>query len=226
MSDWQKDKFPRPQARLPLDAEDWSWRENRATTTRESDPDYQSVGGRRSSGTLTDRGASSRSSGTRSKNNRPVPRMPKTRPETQVRSKGITLAGTLLILGLTVLAFAGGRLFGRVEEPDIDAQVETVAQPVPAIELAPAAPTVEPVVETPMALPATFVRPPVVCLDPGHGGGDHGFTRFFENDIPAMEESMLVLEQAWDLEARLQQRGYKVAMTRETDAAVNVEGRD
>ena len=41
----------------------------------------------------------------------------RSRPETQVRSKGITLAGTLLILGLTVLAFAGGRLFGRVEEP-------------------------------------------------------------------------------------------------------------
>jgi N-acetylmuramoyl-L-alanine amidase len=152
--------------------------------------------------------------------------MPKSRPETQVRSKGITLAGTLLILGLTVLAFAGGRLFGRVEEPDIDAQVETVAQPVPAPELAAVAPELTPVVETPMALPATFVRPPVVCLDPGHGGGDHGFTRFFENDIPAMEEAMLVLEQAWDLEARLQQRGYKVAMTRETDAAVNVDGRD
>jgi N-acetylmuramoyl-L-alanine amidase len=152
--------------------------------------------------------------------------MPKSRPETQVRSKGITLAGTLLILGLTVLAFAGGRLFGRVEEPTAVPQQDPVAQTVPAPELVAAAPELTPVVETPMVLPATFERPPVVCLDPGHGGEDRGFTRFFENGIPAMEESMLVLEQAWDLEARLQQRGYKVVMTRETDSAVNIDGKD
>jgi N-acetylmuramoyl-L-alanine amidase len=226
MSDWRKDNFPRPQARLPLDAEDWSWREDHATTTRGSNPDNQSVPGRRSSGTRTDRGAASRSSGTRSKNSRPVPRLPKTRPETQVRSKGITLAGTLLILGLTVLAFAGGRLFGRVEDPDPVSPVETTAQTVSAPELAAVAPELTPVVDTPIALPTTFERPPVVCLDPGHGGEDRGFTRFFENGIPAMEESMLVLEQAWDLEARLQQRGYNVVMTRETDTSVNVDGRD
>jgi N-acetylmuramoyl-L-alanine amidase len=152
--------------------------------------------------------------------------MPKPRPETQVRSKGITLAGTLLILGLTVLAFAGGRLFGRVEEPETGPPAETVAQTIPAPELAAVVPELTPVVETPIALPATFERPPIVCLDPGHGGEDRGFTRFFENGIPAMEESMLVLEQAWDLEARLQQRGYNVVMTRETDAAVNLDGRD
>ena len=226
VDDWRKDNVPRPQARLPLDAEDWSWREDRAPGGRVSDRDDRAVSGRRDPRTGIEGRESSRASRVRGKSARPVPRMPKSRPETQVRSKGITLAGTLLILGLTVLAFAGGRLFGRVEEPDTGAQVETVAQPVPAPELAAVAPDLTPVVETPMALPATFVRPPVVCLDPGHGGGDHGFTRFFENDIPAMEEAMLVLEQAWDLEARLQQRGYKVAMTRETDAAVNVDGRD
>src|SRR5215212_7149250 len=49
---------------------------------------------------------------------RPVPKMPKPRRETQVRSPGITVGGTVLIVALTVLAFAGGRLFGRVtEEP-------------------------------------------------------------------------------------------------------------
>src|SRR5215218_1889726 len=53
----------------------------------------------------------------RSEKQRPVPKMPKPRRETQVRSPGITVAGTLLIVALTVLAFAGGRLFGRVEEP-------------------------------------------------------------------------------------------------------------
>jgi N-acetylmuramoyl-L-alanine amidase len=37
---------------------------------------------------------------------------------------------------------------------------------------------------------------------------------------------VLVLEHAWDLEARLRQRGYEVVMTRETDAAVNLDGSD
>ena len=38
---------------------------------------------------------------------------------------------------------------------------------------------------------------------------------------------MLTLEQAWDLEARLQQRGYTVIMTRETDTrSMSREGRE
>jgi N-acetylmuramoyl-L-alanine amidase len=41
-----------------------------------------------------------------------------------------------------------------------------------------------------------------------------------------MEEAVLVLEHAWDLEARLQHRGYQVVMTRQTDTALNVEGKD
>lgn len=225
MNDWRKDNFPRPQARLPLDAEEW-WREDLSSRASGLDRDAQS--NRSGAGTKGKKsaGSTSRRSGSRTGSSRPVPRMPKSRPETQVRSKGITLAGTLLIVGLTVLAFAGGRLFGRVEEPATGTQVETAAQTMPEPELAPEAPVLEPVEETPVALPATFARAPIVCVDPGHGGEDRGFSRFFENDIPAMEEAILVLEQAWDLEARLQQRGYKVVMTRETDTAVNVDGRD
>lgn len=226
MSDWRKDNFPRPQARLPLDAEDWSWREDATSSQRESEIDHRATRERRGPKTGIDRGESPRRPRTRSKSGRPVPRMPKSRPESQVRSKGITLAGTLLILGLTVLAFAGGRLFGRVEEPDSGSTVEATAQTVPPAELAAVAPEISAGVETPIALPATFERPPIVCLDPGHGGDDRGFTRFFENGIPALEESMLVLEQSWDLESRLQQRGYKVVMTRQTDTAANVDGRD
>jgi N-acetylmuramoyl-L-alanine amidase len=152
--------------------------------------------------------------------------MPKTHPDTKVRSPGITLAGALLIVGLTVLAFAGGRLFGRVEEPASGARVEPPAQTISAPDVVPAEAVLQPVIETPVALPASFARPPIVCLDPGHGGEDRGFSRFFDSDVPAMEEALLVLEHAWDLEARLQQRGYTVVMTRETDTAVNVDGRD
>jgi N-acetylmuramoyl-L-alanine amidase len=154
--------------------------------------------------------------------------MPKPRQDTRVRSPGITLAGTLLIVGLTVLAFAGGRLFGRVDETPVGAQVEAMAPDVPAVEslIEVAAPDAESLVDTPEALPAAFARAPVICLDPGHGGDDRGFQSFFTDGGPSMEESVLVLEHAWDLEARLQQRGYEVVMTRETDAAVNLEGAD
>ncbi len=147
-----------------------------------------------------------------------------------MRSPVITLAGTLLILGLTVLAFAGGRLFGRVEEPTpvVVAQENAPVLDNPAQAAAAAvAPTEVPLAEqTPIPLPASFARAPIVCVDPGHGGSDGGFSRFFENDVPAMEEKTLVLEQAWDLEARLRHRGYEVVMTRETDTEVNVEGKD
>ncbi len=89
-----------------------------------------------------------------------------------------------------------------------------------------AAPDADVPIETPVSLPAAFARAPVVCLDPGHGGDDRGFSRFFTDGVPAMEEATLVLEHAWDLEARLLQRGYEVVLTRESDGAVNLEGAD
>src|SRR3954467_9589301 len=140
MNDWRKDNFPRPQARLPLDAEDWSWREDSGAPG--PNPGLESQPARAQSRTKvrTNTGSTSQV-GSKSGTARPVPRMPKSRPETQVRSRGITLAGTLLILGLAVLAFAGGRLFGRVEQPVTGDQPETTAQTVPApTDPAPAAP--------------------------------------------------------------------------------------
>src|SRR5215212_2521094 len=176
MNDWRNGNLPRPQAHLPLDAEDWSWREDRGSPGWGVDRDSQPARARPGTKAKSSVGSSSGGSGVRTGNARPVPRMPKSRPETQVRSKGITLAGTLLILGLTVLAFAGGRLFGRVQEPVTGDQPETTAQTVPApTDPAPAAPQLAPVEETPMTLPAAFARAPIVCLDPGHGGDDRGF---------------------------------------------------
>src|SRR5687767_8761075 len=154
MTDWRKDNFPPPQARLPLDAEEWSWREEPASGGRALDPNGQSTRPRRGTHPKVDAADPPRASRTKGRYARPVPRMPKSRPETQVRSKGITLAGATLILGLTVLAFAGGRLFGRVEEPETGPPVATLAQTIPAPELAAVAPELTPVVETPIALPA------------------------------------------------------------------------
>src|SRR5829696_6447956 len=169
-----------------------------------------------------------RSPRSRVNTSRRVPTMPKPQRETQVRSPGITVAGALLIVALTVLAFAGGRLFGRVPEPTPTAQ--TVVQP--PVATAPQqqtqaliAPTAS-VPKTPIPLPATFARAPIVCLDPGHGGADRGFTSFDANGVLTMEEEPLDLEQAWELKARLEQHSYRVVMTRETDAAVNIDGKD
>jgi N-acetylmuramoyl-L-alanine amidase len=153
--------------------------------------------------------------------------MPNRNADSRVKSPGITLAGTLLIVGLTVLAFAGGRIFGAVERPPEASQAFAFATP-PALA-APTAAMVEPTigpVQTEIPLPVAFARPPIVCLDPGHGGPDPGFTRFFEADVPELQEKTLVLEHAWDLQARLLHRGYEVVMTRKTDTAVNVDGRD
>src|SRR5215216_4950108 len=169
-----------------------------------------------------------RSPRSRANTSRRVPTMPKPPRETQVRSPGITVAGALLIVALTVLAFAGGRLFGRVPEPTPTAQ--TVGQP--PVATAPQqqtqaliAPTAS-VPKTPIPLPATFARAPIVCLDPGHGGADRGFTRVDANGVLTMEEEPLDLQQAWELKARLEHHSYRVVMTRETDAAVNIEGED
>ncbi len=169
---------------------------------------------------------------TGSREPRPVPKMPKTRQDGRLRSPALTLAGALLIVGLTVLAFAGGRLFGRVQEPTPVLETPVVASivdPTPETPVeAPVenVPAVVPEEQTPIPLPANFTRPPVVCLDPGHGGGDRGFTEFFDDGSPDLEEAVLVMQQAWDLEARLKNRGYDVVMTRDTDVAVNADGKD
>jgi N-acetylmuramoyl-L-alanine amidase len=157
--------------------------------------------------------------------------MPKTRQDTRVRSPVVTLAGALLIVGLTVLSFAGGRLFGRVEEPVAETVQEIPVQAAVAPDIESSAPIEEaapqePPPDEPIPLPSSFTRAPVVCLDPGHGGFDRGFARFFDDGSLAMEEAMMVLEHAWDLEARLERRGYKVALTRQTDTEVNIEGKD
>jgi N-acetylmuramoyl-L-alanine amidase len=158
--------------------------------------------------------------------------MPKTRQDGRVRSPALTLAGALLIVGLTVLAFAGGRLFGQA--PDLTPVPETpviasVIEPSPQAAFeAPVenAPPAVPAEQTPIPLPANFSRPPMVCLDPGHGGSDRGFTRFFDDGVPQLEEATLNITFAWDLKSRLQRRNYDVVMTRETDADVNIDGKD
>jgi N-acetylmuramoyl-L-alanine amidase len=162
---------------------------------------------------------------------RPAPRMPQTAPQGTVRSGPMVALGTLLIVGLTILAFAGGRLFGAATEPPPSTQgaARAAFAATPVLALAPTPrPTSTHLPERPVAPPPTFPggRAPVVCLDPGHGGPDRGFARSAFGPLPPMEEATLTLEHAWDLEARLAGRGFDVVMTREADTAVNAAGED
>jgi N-acetylmuramoyl-L-alanine amidase len=153
----------------------------------------------------------------------------------------MVVAGTLLICALTLLAFAGGRLFGRVDAPTPTPTVTTVAvtaatppvDPIPAAD-APDASTPDLGLatgrKTAKGAPVPGHRADgtrVVCLDPGHGGpNDRGRQALETSPYYALEEANLVLQTAWDLQARLQRDGIKVAMTRNSDSAVNAGGFD
>jgi N-acetylmuramoyl-L-alanine amidase len=66
----------------------------------------------------------------------------------------------------------------------------------------------------------------IVCIDPGHGGKDRGNRRDATDVAPAMEEALITLAIARELQDRLEQRGFTVVMTRSDDSRVNAHGID
>lgn len=156
---------------------------------------------------------------------RAVPKMPRRQRSTPVNSRPMIVLGAVLLAGLTILAFAGGRLFGsatdQVSGTATEMQIAASGFPTPS-----GSPGAGSVPAVPTAALVAGQRAPIVCLDPGHGGPDTGFTQFWSELGFALVEKNLVLEHAWDLEARLKQHGYTVVMTRRTDVAVNATGED
>ena len=153
---------------------------------------------------------------------RSAPRMP-TR-SAQANSRPMVVVGAVLLVGLTVLAFAGGRLFGGAGEAPPPSQVVAASGfPTPSDDADAWAAGVPAI---PTAVIPEGERAPVVCIDAGHGGPDSGFSQFWDALGFELVEKNLTLEHAWDLEARLKQRGYTVVMTRRTDVAVNSSGAD
>ena len=67
---------------------------------------------------------------------------------------------------------------------------------------------------------------PTVCLDPGHGGKDLGKTIYTAEGKIIVTEADLVLEQAFELQGRLEAQGLAVVMTRTEDELVNERGED
>lgn len=165
-----------------------------------------------------------------------APRMPRTVDRPAGPSRGLVAVGAVFIVGLAVLALAGGRIFGAVggggdEPPRTGVSAAPMPTGLPQLTLAsPAAggaavPRLAPI-GTPKAAAFAGGRAPIVCLDPGHGGPDDGFNPILTDAAPDFTESVLVLQHAWDLEARLKLRGFEVVMTRRTDTAVNPDRRD
>ena len=59
-----------------------------------------------------------------------------------------------------------------------------------------------------------------VVIDPGHGGYDHG-----AHAVRGLDEKMLTLDVAQRLKPLLEERGYRVVMTRTTDVFIPLGGR-
>lgn len=125
------------------------------------------------------------------------------------------LAGTIAIVGLSLLAFAA------LEQPAPTSTNPVVIPPLAASPTAAATPPTAPAEDTETA------NRPLVCLDVGHGGVDLGKVRTNEDDteILALEKD-LVLDQALELRDRLEAQGVAVVLTRETDTEVNATFED
>jgi N-acetylmuramoyl-L-alanine amidase len=145
-----------------------------------------------------------------------------------VKLLGIVAASVVLVtLGSERFLGAGGEGSGATRTTPT-AVIALVPSPVAtqtetATAITPDTPTPEPTA-TPTPDPRFVGK--VVCLDPGHGGSDRGYTREADDVAPAMEEAVLNLAYAMDLKSRLEAHGFTVVLTRETDDDVNAARRD
>jgi N-acetylmuramoyl-L-alanine amidase len=106
------------------------------------------------------------------------------------------------------------------------AVVETPTEPAPTATAEPTPTDTPPPTPTPEPTPDPRFEGMVVCLDPGHGGTDRGYTRVETDAAPALEEVVLNLEFAMAIQEGLEAYGFDVVLTRTDDDAVNADGSD
>jgi N-acetylmuramoyl-L-alanine amidase len=149
-------------------------------------------------------------------------------------SKWWTKAAVIGLFAVLLGSVGAGRFLGASPTPTRIATSQGTPTELAAVFLTPSPTPTDLPTETPTRTPTPAPTPTpdpryigkVVCLDPGHGGSDRGFTRE-ENDVaPAMEEAFYNLAYARAVRARLEILGFTVVMTRDDDVDVNASGAD
>ncbi len=150
--------------------------------------------------------------------------------------------GGVAVIVLVIVIAGNWRIFGGGDGDSADPLTPTpIVEPTGTAGVAAAgvSPTAEPtntptVTPTPVESPTPTPEPTpdprfkgqVICLDPGHGGPDPGYTREGNATAPAMRETDINLENAKALKKELEALGFTVVMTRDSDSAVNANGSD
>jgi N-acetylmuramoyl-L-alanine amidase len=163
-----------------------------------------------------------------SRANEPVARRIKPKTPTSWQAK----LATLVLLGVLFVSIGAGR-FGAKDAADQTPTIASLAASAVVVRVETSTPT-PPATETPEpTVPPTMTPTPdpafvgkTICLDPGHGGSDRGYTRAADAVAPAMEEAVYNLDVALDLRDRLRRLGFAVVMTRTADVDVNSAGVD
>ena len=152
----------------------------------------------------------------------------------RMSGRTVTL-GAILVIGILAVSLGAGGVFGNrgAGAPDPTATVPpvVVALGSPTASVALAAGTdgdstpANSRIENP-EWPGQGDGRTVVCIDPGHGGWDQGFSRPLSGILPGLAEADYNLAHAYDLAERLEEDGIDVVMTRRTPSAVNEDGAD
>ena len=156
----------------------------------------------------------------------------------QSRQEDVARGAIILLISLGIAALIVGARLGsqRFAAPAPTATPAPTMTPLPAPSATPLPPTLTPRPEPPTPTPAPVAVDGVdelyardgrniVCVDPGHGGEDLGNVRV-ENGRIALQEKDIVLEHSLMLAERLREKGFEVALTRETDTEVNPSNED
>jgi N-acetylmuramoyl-L-alanine amidase len=159
---------------------------------------------------------------------------PVAKPQRQ-RTRWWTKAAVFVLFSVLLGSIGAGRYLtpGASPTPTASATVGALAQDSITILSPTPSPTITPTM-TPTMTPSPTATPTpnpdyvgkVICLDPGHGGSDRGFSREEDEAAPAMEEAFYNLAFARALRSRLETLGFTVVMTRDSDSDVNAAGLD
>jgi len=159
-----------------------------------------------------------------------LPPLPDREDRRRGKSASSRTGSTAIIIGAILLAAVVGMLvlpFSPLtgdDDADPTSTAEIAEQPI-----VPTEPSTGDETAVPTNIPAETVESDfLVCIDPGHGGWDHGRERMDMGMFgpPWVYESELTLSMSFFLRDELESRGIAVVMTRETGGAVNWRNED